>query len=217
MSPAQAWIKALKECPPRSLTSAEMREAFGVRKKRKLGRSGVRVDYIDYQTDELMNLYLNSNVEDVEILRWDGDIGAISVRADDGPWSTVMACDPMWIGKTDSDLRVWLSERAADDKDESAARRNFINNVNSESYRLKRLAGLISLPKTAADIAGEVARFSKFTDTAERRRAAGEYRELLGDLEGDLEFGPVLADPASAHKDDEFATSVNISDENSME
>lgn len=217
MSPAQAWIKATKECPPRSLTSAEMREAFGVRKKRKLGRSGVRVDYIDYQTDEMMNLYLNSNVEDVEILRWDGDIGAISVRAGDGPWSTVTACDPMWIGKTDSDLRVWLSERARDDKDESAARRNFINNVNSESYRLKRLAGLISLPKTAADLAGEVARFSKFADTTERRRAAGEYRELLGDLEGDLEFGLELADTASTLTHDEFVTSLNISDENSME
>ncbi|KAB2541780.1 hypothetical protein AL035_10830, partial [Salipiger aestuarii] len=47
---------------------------------------------------------LREKVDDVEILRWDGDISAISVRADNGPWLTVPACDEKWIGKTELDL-----------------------------------------------------------------------------------------------------------------
>jgi len=217
MSPAQAWTKAVKECPPRSLTSAEMREAFGVRKKRKLSRNGIRMNNIYYQTDEVMDLYLRSKVEEVEVLRWDGDIGAISIRADDGPWTTVIARDPMWIGKTDTDLRVWLNNKPDQDEDERIARRNFINDVNSESYRLKRLAGLISLPKDAADLDRDVERFKRFADTAERRHAAGEYRGLMDDLDSDLEFDDNQTAPKTTTVPEHFDPSVGISDEDSME
>ncbi len=189
MSPAQAWANATRECQPRSLTSAEMREVFGVRERRKLGRKGLLVKHVYYQTDEVMNLCLNANVDEVEVLRWGGDIGAISIRADDGPWTTVTACNPMWIGKTDTDLQVWLTEQECEDEGDAKriARRNFINDANSESYRLKRLLGLISLPKTRADLDRDIARFTRHADTAERRHNAGEYRDLLGDLDGDPE------------------------------
>lgn len=217
MSPAQAWAKAVKECPPRSLTSAEMREAFGVRKRRKLKRDGILMNYVHYQTDDVMDLYLSSKVKEVEALRWDGDIGAISIRADDGPWTTVTARDPMWIGKTDTDLRVWLRDKPDREEDEHNAREDFINDVNSESYRLKRLAGLISLPKDAADLDRDVERFSRFADTAERRRAAGEYRDLLDDLDEDLEVGDSQPEPTPKTAPDQFDPSVDISDEDSME
>lgn len=217
MSPAQAWAKAVKECPPRSLTNAEMREAFGVRKKRKLTRNGILMNYVYYQTDEIMNLYFSSKVEEVEVLRWDGDIGAISIRADDGPWTTVTARDPMWIGKTDTDLRVWLRDKPDQEDDERIARQDFINDVNSESYRLKRLAGLISLPKHAGDLDRDVERFSRFADTAERRRAAGEFRDLLDDLDEELKFDDSQPEPASKTAPDQFDPSVDISDEDSME
>lgn len=216
MSPSQAWAKATKECAPRSLTSAEMREVFGVRCRRKLGRKGLLVNHIYYQSEEIMEQYLNGNVDEVEVLRWDGDIGAISIRADDGPWTTVPACNPMWVGKTDTDLRGWLAEQANKDETERVARRNFINNANSDSYRLKRLAGMISLPKTSADLDQEVSRFARFADTGERRHAAGDFRELLADLGGDPEIDPDQSETAIAgapHVD----IDMDIPDEDSME
>lgn len=188
MSPNQAWAKATNECAPRSLTSNEMREAFGTRLRRKLSRGGLRVFHIDYQADALMEKFLNSNAEYFEILRWHGDIGTISVRCDDGPWTTVPACDEVWIGKTDTDLRVWLKERAAENGAESAARRNFINAANEDSYSMKRLMGLISLPKTPAELSKDVERFMRHADTAERRHAAGPYRELLAGLDDGTDF-----------------------------
>lgn len=217
MSPAQAWAKATKECHPRSLTSDEMREVFGVRTRRKLGRSGLRVAHIDYQVDELMETFINSTAKDFEILRWDGDIGTISVRCDDGPWKTVSASDEMWIGKTDTDLRVWLQERAQEDEGERIARRDFINALNDESYRLKRLMGLISLPKTPAELTKDVERFARHADTAERRHAAGEYRKLLADLDGDQDFyGDQEASEIFSGSDD-FEDDVDDFGEDSME
>lgn len=187
MSPAQAWAKATKECTPRSLTSDEMREVFGERTKRKLGRKGILVNHVQYQNDASIAMYYRPGITDVEVLRWHGDIGTISIRPDDGPWTTVSAVDEMWIGKAETDLQVWLNNRVEFREDEALARRNFINNVTSESYRLKKLAGLVSLPKSAADLEYDVKRFSRFTDTAERRHEFGEYRELLSDLDDDPE------------------------------
>ncbi|QPM92023.1 DDE-type integrase/transposase/recombinase [Pseudooceanicola algae] len=182
MSPAKAWEKAIRECRLRSLTSEEMREAFGVKVRRKLSRKGFRVRHIDYHSDRLMRKFLREKVDQVEILWWNGDIGGISMRADNGPWHTVPACDPFWIGKTEVDLNAWLAERDCEDDAERAARRDFTIAANAESYRLKRLAGLISFPKTAEDLDTETDRFMRHADTAERRHAAGPYRDLMGDL-----------------------------------
>ncbi|WP_375553152.1 hypothetical protein [Roseovarius mucosus] len=191
MSPAQAWQKATKECAPRSLTTNEMREAFGVRMRRKLGRAGLRVSGLDYQSNVMMLAHLGSNVKEFEILRWHGDIGTISVRSDDGPWITVPACDEKWIGKTETDLQVWLSQHAQDE-DEERARQNFINDANAVSYRSKRLLGLISMPKTSEELDYEIKRFMRFPDTAERRHAAGGYRELLDGLGNDPDTAATL-------------------------
>lgn len=217
MSPAKAWEKACSENQPRSLTSDEMREVFGVKSRRKLSRKGLRVQHIDYQTDPVMTKFLKEQVDEVEILRWDGDIGTIFMRADNGPWHTVTAKEPFWIGKTDTDLRVWLAERAVHDDAERIARRDFINAANAESYRLKRLAGLISLPKTSDELDIETARFMRHADTAERRHAAGAYRELLDDL-GDPDIS-ANEKPASGSspKADGTATSSDDPDDDTME
>lgn len=203
MSPAMAWEKACKECPPRSLTSDEMREVFGVRAHRKLTRSGVRVCNINYQSDALMHLFLSEKIDDVEILRWDGDIGTISVRAGNGPWLTVPACDDRWIGKSELEMLSDLTEQAAaDDADQQSidterrARREWINAANKESYQLKRLSGLISLPKTADELEYETQRFMRHTDTAERRHKAGPHRPLMGDLD---DATPTDTTPAANH------------------
>jgi putative transposase len=70
-----------------------------------------------------------------------------------------------------------------ENEDEKAARRDFINDVTQEAYRLKRLLGLISLPKTPEELAKAVERFKRHADTAERRHAAGAYRTLLAGIE----------------------------------
>lgn len=187
MSPTRAWEKGCKECPPRSLTSDEMREAFGVRVRRKLTRQGVRVCNIDYQSDALMHMYLNDKVDDVEVLRWDGDIGTISVRAGIGAWLTVPATDKHWIGKSELEMKAELDKAEYADASaidaERRARREWINDANRESYRLKRLAGLISLPRTADELERETQRFMRHADTAERQHKAGAYRDLMGDLD----------------------------------
>nr|WP_321507693.1 hypothetical protein [uncultured Celeribacter sp.] len=217
MSPNQAWQKAFKECEPHFLSSDEMREAFGVRGRRKLGRRGLRVCHIDYQVDAVMEKFLNSSAEYFDFLRWDGDVGTISVRCDDGPWTTVPAADEQWIGKNDTDLRVWLQERSEQDADEARARRDFIIDANKESIRLKQLMGLFSLPKTHAELQKDVDRFMRHADTAERRHAAGPYRDLLDDIDDGMDGGraqQVIEDSsehnAVDHEDDDF-------DEDSME
>ena len=43
--------------------------------------------------------------------------------------------------------------------------------------------GLISLPKTPAELRKDVERFMRHADTAERRHKAGPHRELLADLD----------------------------------
>lgn len=217
MSPAKAWQIAYRECQPRSLTSAEMREIFGVKLRRKLTRSGFLIDHIHYQSEATMRSGLMEPGEDYEIRRWDGDIGAISVRAGKGTWHTVPAADEMWIGKTDTDLRVWLAERQEEDESEKKARRDFILEVNADSYRLKRLLGLISLPKNDDDLEREAERFARHADTAQRRHAAGEHRELLGDLDGIPEFETKqAANPSEPNTDDHIAED-SLSDEHSME
>ena len=130
-----------------------------------------------------MEQFVNSNGEYFEFLRWDGDIGTISARCDDGPWYTVPAKDERWIGKNDIDLREWLQQQQDEDPDEFRARRDFINDANRESFRLKQLKGLISLPKTPAELRKDVERFVRHADTAERRRKAGPYRALLDDAD----------------------------------
>lgn len=184
MSPAQAWEKACKECPPRSLTSAEMREVFGVKMRRKLTRKGVVVNNIHYQSDALMQMFLREKVHELEVLRWDGDIGAIAVRSGIGSWMTVPACDERWIGKTDLDWLAECDENLQENEQEKRARRDFILSANEESRRLKHLLGLISLPRTSEELDYETERFTRHVDTAERRHQAGAYRDLMGDLDG---------------------------------
>jgi hypothetical protein len=214
MSPAQAWAKATKECTPRSLTSDEMREVFGERTKRKLGRKGIQVNHVHYQNDASIAMYYRPGITDVEVLWWHGDIGTISIRPDDGPWTTVSAADDMWIGKTETDLQVWLNNRVEFREDEALARRNFLNDVTSESHRLKKLAGLVSLPKSAADLEYDVKRFSRFTDTAERRHEFGEYRDVLSDLD---DVSENEADQQITTEPNRPAIGWEISDEDSME
>lgn len=203
MSPQQAWEKATKECKPRSLTSEEMREAFGIRMHRKLDRSGLRVNGLNYQADALMLEHLGSSSKGFEVLRWHGDIGTISVRSDNGPWMTVPACDEQWIGKTDMDLKMSQLQRA-ENEDEARARRDFINDVNAESFRLKRLMGLISLPKTPEEMNYDINRFMRYPDTAERRHAAGGYRGLLDDQGGETRATTVKVEPTIPHATEEM-------------
>lgn len=184
MSPAQAWEKACKECPPRSLTSAEMREVFGVKMRRKLTRKGVVVNNIHYQSDALMQMFLREKVDELEVLRWDGDIGAVAVRSGGGSWITVPACDERWIGKTDLDLLAARDENSLENEQEKRARRDFNVSSTTESYRMKRLLGLVSLPRTGEELDYETERFTRHVDTAERRHQAGAYRDLMGDLDG---------------------------------
>lgn len=220
ISPAMAWEKGCKECPPRSLTSDEMREVFGVCTRRKLTRKGVRVRNIDYQSDATMHMFLNDKVDDVEVLWWGGDIGTISVRAGSGSWMTVPACDERWIGKSELEMLAELAEEAeANEADqtvidaEQRARRDWINAANRESYRLKRLVGLISLPKTADELEYETQRFMRHTDTAERRHKAGPHRPLMCDLDG---AAPTETTPAAnhAHEDTTADHHVQADDNN---
>lgn len=179
-----------------------MREAFGAQTNRRLTRKGVRVRNIDYQSDALMAMFLKEKVDDVEIRRWDGDIGTISVRADKGAWLTVPACDDRWIGM--SELQMWAELNQSDAPDQASinaeerARRDFLNSLNPDSFRHKQLAGLISLPKTADELEYETQRFMRYADTAERRRKAGRHRELLGDLD---DTAPTDASPKISHVD----------------
>lgn len=217
MSPRQAWQKAIKECTPRSLCSDEMREVFGVPGRRKLSQTGLRVCHIDYQSDSLMEHFVNSNAEYFEFLRWDGDIGTISARCDDGPWYTVPSKDERWIGKNDIDLREWLQDQQNEDPDELRARRDFITDANRESFRLKQLLGLVSLPRTPAELRKDVERFVRHADTAERRHKAGPYRSLLDDVDDSTGDHPKENNYVTEIADDYVDDGGTDFDDNSME
>ncbi|MBY6202839.1 DDE-type integrase/transposase/recombinase [Maritalea mobilis] len=217
MSPAQAWAEATKEHTPPSLANNEMREVFGTRMRRKLNRRGLRVAGIYYQTGETMKNFVDGTKSIFEVRRWHGDVGTIDVRADNGPWEAVSACDPKWIGKTEIDRLAHFEKCAGEDEDERKARRDFINAANDESYRLKRLLGLIALPKTADELAKNTERMMRFADTAERQHAAGEYRGLLDDLDDGTEFDGAGSAPEGLSVIDDLRGDQNFSEEDSME
>ena len=217
MSPAQAWEKAAKECAPRFLSSGEMREIFGSRTTRKLGRQGVLVEHVQYQNSKSMKMLATLGEVDVEVLRWHGDIGTISIRANGGRWESVTAANSMWIGKTGSELQAWLSERQGQTEDERIARRNFVNNVNSESIRLKKLEGLISLPKSLPDHEHDSKRFSRFADTAERRHEFGSFGDVLSELDAAPDVDHSFTGGAEGTPAPSSDGSATISDDESME
>ena len=179
MSPMRAWEQAFKECEPRSISSQEMRLAFGTKTKRKVGRKGIRVMHIDYQIDEIAREWLSEGLKEVEVMRWPGDIGTICVREGLGDWITVSAADQYWIGKSDIDLRVWLASRNHTDTNAEDARMQAIFDIDEESYRLKKLCGLVSTPRSEDDLLKTEASFLRHMDTAERRHEFGEYDDLL--------------------------------------
>ena len=97
------------------------------------------------------------------------------------------------------------------------ARRDFINDANKESVRLKQLMGLLSLPKTPAELQKDVERFMRHADTAERRHRAGAHRDLLADLDdetGDLRSQDT---PENAADQDANGSNHNDFDDDSME
>ncbi|AHD03156.1 hypothetical protein METH_14830 [Leisingera methylohalidivorans DSM 14336] len=108
---------------------------------------------------------------------------------------SVTAAEPEWVGKSGIELDSWLSQRRHEDADERAARRGFINDANTESYGPKALAGLIPLPKTPEELKRDIARFSRHTDTAQRRHAFAEHLDLLADLDDGGGAQPEIADP----------------------
>ena len=202
MTPRRAWDLAFKECEPRSISSAEMRLAFGTRTSRKVGRKGVRIMHIDYQIDEVARSYLSKGLSEVEVLRWPGDIGTISIREGAGEWITVSAADERWIGQSDLDLRAWLASRNYADPKAHDARMQAIYDIDQESYRLKNLCGLISSPRSEEDLLKTEASFMRHMDTAERRHEFGAYDEVLSN--------PVTPDaaPGSAEAVSDFSSDI---------
>lgn len=72
-----------------------------------------------------------------------------------------------------------------------------------KAIKLKRFAGLISMPRTPEDLERDVERFSRYADTAERRRAFGEYRDILADVDEEdgaaSQLEPTTPEPKTAH------------------
>ena len=135
--------------------------------------------HLDYQSDALVRDAARRRINEVEVIRWHGDIGAIEMRIGNGEWMTVPAADEQWIGKTDVDLREWLGRTRSDDLASGDARFAALNDMNEESYRLKKLCGLISMPRTEEDFDRQQASFARHMDTAERRHQFGEYDDIL--------------------------------------
>jgi len=179
ITPRQAWQIAYNECEPRSISSQEMRLAFGTRLTRNVGPRGVRVKHIDYQIDQIAAARLNMGLNKVEVARWQGDIGTIDVREGDGEWVTVSAANERWIGKTDLDLDMWLKARKNNDPDARKAYLEVVDEIDKASYQMKKLCGLITLPMSEADLEKAVAEHKLHIDTAERRYQFGAYEGLL--------------------------------------
>ncbi|WP_349295695.1 hypothetical protein ABEB22_14470 (plasmid) [Thioclava sp. 'Guangxiensis'] len=181
MTPLQAWDEATEFQKVRKLSSKEMRLAFGTRIKRKLGRHGLTVMYVDYQTKGLSSRFLHAGNQKYEICYWGGDVGAIEIRADNGEWVTATAADERWIGKDEFELRDWLQQRRYKDPEAEEARLWQIHHTNERSKALKLAKGLFARPRTAQGVELTEAHFADHMDTAERRYLAGPYRDLFED------------------------------------
>ncbi|QPM91418.1 DDE-type integrase/transposase/recombinase [Pseudooceanicola algae] len=181
MTPLQAWEEATSHMPVRQITNREMRLAFGTRVHRTLGRHGLKVMHVTYQSDALTQRWFAHGGERLEICHWGGDIGAIEVRAGNGEWVTVPATDERWIGKDESDLHVWLEQRQTKDPEAEAARLALIHDIDAHTKALKLAKGLFARPRTANGVELTEAHFARHIDTSERRYTAEPYRDLLAD------------------------------------
>ena len=198
MTPAQAWKRAIMESAPRSVTSSEMRLAFGQRDTRKLSRSGVRMMNVDYQSDALARLFHGQHVRDVEVAWWHGDVGAIEVRIGNGEWLTVPAADEQWIGKTEADLHAWLALRENEDQEAREARLEAIAQINQASGQLKANRLLVAKQRTSDELARTEAKHALHMDTAERRHAFGDYEDILSGAIGASDFSEIGSEPDEA-------------------
>jgi len=119
-TPAEAWRQAIAVHRPRGVTRDELRRAFGIKRRVKLGRKGLRVMHIDYQSDELAEFCNRYGMgKTFEVFWWPADIGVVLMRVSDDHWLSVPAADKQWVGKSFEDLerlRHYLrGERAVSD------------------------------------------------------------------------------------------------------
>ncbi|WP_158693418.1 Mu transposase C-terminal domain-containing protein [Neorhizobium alkalisoli] len=117
--PRDAWLRLRKfHKPTPPLSPRVRRSVFGIKLKRKISRSGVRVLGIQYSSSKLQSFFRACDQE-VEV-RFDRfDLGAISVRLPEG-WVTVPAVHDEVAGMT---LWKWLAFNQ---------RLNLVNKKNAE-------------------------------------------------------------------------------------
>ncbi|MFW2588536.1 hypothetical protein [Sagittula sp. SSi028] len=200
-TPREAWQEATRYKRPRTLTNKEMRQAFGEIVQRRLGSSGLVIDNIKYQSDNLIDIWRSEGHQLIETRRWAGNIGTIDIRkvSDNGKgkWETAVVCDPDWLEKTAFDVRVWNEDRRKINPEAEQTRLLEIGHRDQRSKELKAQSKLFAQPRSATtgkELTDE--HIDTYTDTAERRYQAGEHRGLLDDVvEGDEPQVPARPEP----------------------
>ncbi|WP_299654549.1 hypothetical protein [uncultured Jannaschia sp.] len=186
-TPAEAWDRAVEECRPGTLTLQEMRHAFGVRRRRRPGQRGIRCMGVWYLTQELARIMNAERHHEVDIVWWEGDIGAIEVGLAKDRWITVTAADPRWIGKDYDDLReiVRMNSDRPEGWDDPVHRARV--EMDDEVYKQAKLLKLVRPSMRPVEFDRFDEELRRYSDTADRRFDRPEAFDLLAGLDGDEE------------------------------
>lgn len=221
LTPAEAWALSQAQSRLQSVSREEMRLVFGIRRHRKLGPSGIRMMHINYQTDELADLYLAppNKPKVLEVAWWPHDIGTISVKIGPSEWLNVTAADPMWIGKSLEDLMM-LRHRLGGERDRSdAVKARALVEMDDAAYRVKAARGLLPTVVTDETYDRYEAEFKRFMWTAEREFDAAEHTDLFDSV---IDLTPVVDDAVSeppramSHQSHKPTTNTSVEDEDDL-
>ena len=193
-TPSEAWDKAVAECAPSSMTRRELRLAMGFKASRKPGPRGIRVQNIDYQTDELARIVLAERYKTVDIVWWEHDIGAIEVGLGKDRWITVSAADEKWLGKDYNDYRESMRTDADRAPGYHDIAREAGNDLSAAALKARHLSRLFIPAMTRAEFDAHSDDFRRFMKTADKQF---EPEERFGFLAGmDVaDAPPPAADP----------------------
>lgn len=194
-TPAEAWAQAVAVHRPELLTRDELRRAFGIRRRVKLGSKGLRVMHIDYQTVELAEFCNRfGRGKEFDVFWWPADIGVILVKISEDQWMSVSAADKKWIGKSFEDLLRLRHYTAGDRAVSDLVRAKAIKELDAAAHDGKVRRGLLPTILDAENFEYYEGKFLRFMVTADQELAETEQRDLFEDEVSAPAFSLPLSD-----------------------
>ncbi|MFD0463513.1 Mu transposase C-terminal domain-containing protein [Microvirga aerilata] len=192
-TPRNCWIRTTRLHPVLPPPDPDVcRHIFGITVERRITNSGVRVLGLNYQSEEIQRLRRVAQQKPVLVRIDEGDLGYVSVRAEDG-WLTVPCVKAGFNGVP---LERWVAT-------ERALRREHADMARlSEEVVLQALADIKAFSASATQRAGIASPIITSTDVDRLER--DRFRTFSFDR--GPEDGPAVFDPVDVAMEDDADT-----------